>query len=132
MMTMTLKEQIEAAGFEYVNGLINERNFPARQAREGAMHIQVPNDMTLRQAKAWAEGEGFEMASVYELIGYPRTQGHVYALADVVETDQARVPLTSLENGVLSLSMGFYDGALSGDDYLLVFKRNDDGNENEG
>lgn len=122
---MALKENIEAGGFEYVNGLINERNFPVQAARAGVTHIPVPKDMTLREARSWAMSQGYEMANVYELVAYPRTEGHVYALADIIETDKNRVPLTSLENGVLSLSMGFYDEALSGDDYLLVVPKQD-------
>jgi hypothetical protein len=135
-MQNELKELIEIAQFDYVNFLINTRNFPTPETvkNTGFKLIEPKAPLTSEEALQLIESEGCRPANLYELIEWRRIHGNkldketwVLAFGQLFDTkgkSGKRVPFISFDKlGIFTLSMGFYNSNLGGTEYLLGIEK---------
>lgn len=132
---MDIKQQIEAANFDYANGVITAANFPEPQEPvdiSGFQLLETKAGMSADDALAAIAKSKMRAANVYELVEWKKQHGEdvppgswVVAFGQTWqngEKGRRRMPFVVYdEAGFFTLSLGFYDSELRGHaEYLLV------------
>lgn len=138
-MQQTLEQLILDADFDYKNGLITSKHFPVPDLIQtsGAVLIQISQPMSTQEAINLLIQKQLRPGNVYELIewkknNYPTFKESMWVLAlgqtwQCTSSAPKRVPFVSHESvnetlGICTISLGFFDSLLRGNEFLLAFK----------